>query len=185
MVSTYALDIEEVVSAGVERIIVRAGAEARLQQLSASLLQRLRFLEPPWEEGLRLAEAGYLPAPRERERDPRERWEEEAVSYDSFEPRRPRARAPEPELERRPRPARPRQEGIPLVRPSAPFERRDADGGFGEAAPPRPRASEASPARDFEAWVAREPPREREMEEILEGQERRGARRFNDASDLL
>merc|ERR1719218_164648 len=47
-----------------------------------------------------------------------------------------------------------RQEGIPLVRPSRPYERRDADGGYGDAPSARPR---------FEDWTEPDP-RRREYE---------------------
>jgi hypothetical protein len=40
-------------SVGPDRLIVLEGAEARVQQLTASFLQRLSLAEPPWEEALR------------------------------------------------------------------------------------------------------------------------------------
>ncbi len=43
MVSVYALAVSEVVSAGAERIIVRAGAEARVSQARALRFARLRL----------------------------------------------------------------------------------------------------------------------------------------------
>lgn len=52
VVSTYALDVSEILSAGMDRVIVAEGAEARVEQLSMSLLQRLQLTAPPWEEDL-------------------------------------------------------------------------------------------------------------------------------------
>lgn len=52
IVSTYALDVSEILSAGMDRVIVAEGAEARVEQLSVSLLQRLQLTAPPWEEEL-------------------------------------------------------------------------------------------------------------------------------------
>jgi len=49
VVSTYALDVSEILSAGMDRVIVAEGAEARVEQLSVSLLQRLQLTAPPWE----------------------------------------------------------------------------------------------------------------------------------------
>ena len=52
VVSAYAVDVGEILSAGADRIVVRDGAEARVEQLSQSLLQRLELTAPPWEEDL-------------------------------------------------------------------------------------------------------------------------------------
>jgi len=53
VVSCYALSVEEVVSVGPDRIVVRQSAESRVQQLTQSLLQRLALAEAPWEENMR------------------------------------------------------------------------------------------------------------------------------------
>ena len=52
IVSTYAIDVSEILSSGMDRIIVADGAEARVEQLSSSLLQRLKLTAPPWEDDL-------------------------------------------------------------------------------------------------------------------------------------
>ena len=52
VISTYAVDVSEILSSGMDRIIVADGAEARVEQLSASLLQRLQLTAPPWEDDL-------------------------------------------------------------------------------------------------------------------------------------
>ena len=52
VVSTYAIDVSEILSSGADRIIVAEGAEARVEQLSSSLLQRLQLAAPPWEDDL-------------------------------------------------------------------------------------------------------------------------------------
>jgi sporulation protein YlmC with PRC-barrel domain len=48
LVSTYQLDAEEIRSIGRERVMVRAGAESRLQQLSRSIFEQLGLGKPPW-----------------------------------------------------------------------------------------------------------------------------------------
>ena len=53
VVSTYAVDVGEILSVGMDRIILAEGAESRVEQLSASLLQRLQLTAPPWEDDLR------------------------------------------------------------------------------------------------------------------------------------
>lgn len=59
-VSTYALPVKEVVASSTERIIVKAGAEARAKQLTMSFLQRLSLADPPWE----VRSFSHLPLPR-------------------------------------------------------------------------------------------------------------------------
>ena len=53
VVSTYAVDTADVLSAGPDRVVVAAGAEQRLQQLTSGALQRLALYEPPWEAAYR------------------------------------------------------------------------------------------------------------------------------------
>ena len=73
VVSTYALDVSEILSAGMDRVIVAEGAEARIEQLTASLLQRLQLTAPPWEEDM--AEYGdYYAQDLQREQQ-RMEWE--------------------------------------------------------------------------------------------------------------
>ena len=50
VISTYAVDVREVIDAGRERILVEDGCEQRVEQLSVSLLQRLELAGTPWEE---------------------------------------------------------------------------------------------------------------------------------------
>jgi sporulation protein YlmC with PRC-barrel domain len=49
LISTYELSMEEVVSAGPDRLIVYEGAEDRINQLTVGLLERLGIGRPPWE----------------------------------------------------------------------------------------------------------------------------------------
>jgi sporulation protein YlmC with PRC-barrel domain len=49
MVSTYELEIEEIVSSGPDRLIVFEGAEQRLIQLSVGVLERLGIGRAPWD----------------------------------------------------------------------------------------------------------------------------------------
>ena len=53
VLSTYAVNCSEVVSVGPDRIVVAAGAESRVQQLSSGVMQRLALYEPPWEAAYR------------------------------------------------------------------------------------------------------------------------------------
>ena len=53
IVSTYSLPVSEVVGVYPERIVVREGAQSKLQQMSTGILQRLTLYEPPWEEAYR------------------------------------------------------------------------------------------------------------------------------------
>ncbi len=49
ILSTYSLSIYELVSSGPDRLIVFAGAQERLEQLSVGLLERLGLGEPSWK----------------------------------------------------------------------------------------------------------------------------------------
>ncbi len=97
MVSTYELEIEEIVSSGPDRLIVFEGAEQRLVQLTVGLLERMGIGRAPWE---RDDDEAYVPPIRTdnqlptglrtpiatpmREREPaiQETWDE-----DNWEPR--------------------------------------------------------------------------------------------------
>ena len=76
--------------------------------------------------------------------------------------------------------------GIPLVRRAAPAERRDADGRYGEPQQQqqaRQQAyADAADAQPFEAWVAREPARQREE---VAAQRRGSPGGFSEREDLL
>jgi len=149
VVSTYAVDVSEIIQCGQERVIVAEDAESRVEQLSVSVLQRLTLTAPPWEE-----EEAYDDAYADEyyyDRAPYAR--DEYAAY--FDRRRERTGAPPPmqmEDDRRRRrqrqnapPSDERRRGIPLVRSPEPYERRDIDGGYGE--PSR---------RSFSDWVVRE-----------------------------
>ena len=92
VVSTYAIDVSEILSSGADRIIVAEGAEARVEQLSSSLLQRLQLAAPPWEDDL--ADYGdyyardYARDYEAFESDTRERRRYYDDAYDAFERRR-------------------------------------------------------------------------------------------------
>jgi hypothetical protein len=158
VVSTYAIDVSEILSSGADRIIVAEGAEARVEQLSSSLLQRLQLAAPPWEDDL--ADYGDYYArdyARDYEAFESEQRERRRDYYDAFE----RSRSSYAEVDSARRPARddaPR--GVPLVRPNEPFERRDADGGYGDRPQPRQRQQRerdyANYARPFDEWVVEE-----------------------------
>ena len=146
VVSAYAVDVSEILSSGAERIIVADGAEARVEQLSASLLQRLQLAAPPWEDDLAVYGDYYasdLAADEAYERERRERAERDAFA-------RKRAYAPE----RAPR-ERDAPRGVPLVRPNAVYERRDADGGYGDR--PAVARQPSRSTRPFDDWVEEDP----------------------------
>ena len=152
VVSTYAVDVSEILSAGLDRVIVADGAESRVEQLTASLLQRLQLTAPPWEDDLATYADYYEQDERARvaaEMDARARFEDARWrnrGYDrDYDRGYEREREPQRQI---------RREGIPLVRPSRPYERRDADGGYGDAPSARPR---------FEDWTEPDP-RRREYE---------------------
>jgi sporulation protein YlmC with PRC-barrel domain len=137
VISTYAVDVREVIDAGRERILVEDGCEQRVEQLSVSLLQRLELAGTPWEE-----EEAFLQDPYYNNESSRrgvgrrttsyydEYEEEEMIRY---EQRRRRQREQQQQQSRRREPQRQQQrerrkEGIPLMRPTQSYERMDADG---------------------------------------------------------
>ena len=148
VVSTYAVDIAEVITCGQERIIVAEDAESRVEQLSMSVLQRLSLTAPPWEEeemyGEEYYDYGY--AEYDARRGQRRAQDEYAAYFD-----RRRERGAPMEARASSKSTR-RREGIPLVRPTQPYERRDVDGGYGD----RP---------GFADWMVRDT-RERDMETV-------------------
>ena len=128
VISTYAVDIREVIRCGQERIIVSEGAESRVEQLSVSVLQRLSLTVPPWEEEMEAyGDPYYDDAYEYASRAPPRARRVAADEYAAFSERRRR----EPTRENAARSSRAR-EGIPLVRPTQPYERRDVDGGYGD-----------------------------------------------------
>ena len=141
VVSTYAVDIGEVIRCGQERIIVAEDAESRVEQLSVSVLQRLSLTVPPWEEDMEMYGDPYYDDYYVENGRGVSRTRRAEDEYAAFAERRRRdergAPAPAPQARSRAR------EGIPLVRPTQPYERRDSDGGYGD----RP---------GFSDWVVRE-----------------------------
>jgi len=178
VVSTYAVDVTEILSTGMDRIILAEGAESRVEQLSASLLQRLQLTAPPWEDDL-AAYADYyeadVRAAQQAEWERQQAWASARQSQmDSAQRMRrddyyapPPPQAQQTQRERYYQDSR-SMEGIPLVRPNQPFERRDADGGYGERPPPQRQRQQQSMeqpggGRAIGDWMVREE-RRREME---------------------
>ena len=136
VISTYAVDVREVIDAGRERILVEDGCEQRVEQLSVSLLQRLELAGTPWEEEEAFLQDPYYNNESSRRGAGRrttsyydEYEEEEMIRY---EQRRRRQREQQQQSRRR-EPQRQQQrerrkEGIPLMRPTQSYERMDADG---------------------------------------------------------
>ncbi len=60
VISTYELDVNEIIAVGRDRIIVTEGMEERLTQLSKGILERIGLGKPPWEQEF---EDEYLPPP--------------------------------------------------------------------------------------------------------------------------
>ncbi|MEN9245318.1 MAG: PRC-barrel domain-containing protein [Thermostichales cyanobacterium SRBZ-1_bins_19] len=79
LVSTYQLDAEEIRSMGRDRIMVRAGAETRLEQLSRSIFEQLGLGKPPWlQEAMPPALPSAATGPAAEEEEYEERYEEDA-----------------------------------------------------------------------------------------------------------
>ncbi len=60
LISTYLLDVNEVIAVGRERIVVTEGMEERMEQLTKGILETLGLGKPPWEQEY---EEDYLPPP--------------------------------------------------------------------------------------------------------------------------
>lgn len=58
LISTYELDVNEIIAVGRDRIIVTEGMEERLTQITKGVLERLGLGKPPWEQEF---EDEYLP----------------------------------------------------------------------------------------------------------------------------
>jgi len=189
IVSTYSLNVVEVVTAGPGRIIAKEGAERRLDQLTSGIAERLG-IDPPWAESYgydyepygyemeyerpqprRYSEDTYVPAePRRRER--LAVASKGRTGYDREGPdrrtRRADPRAQDLERDRSMADEPPSSTGtvqIPLYdfsdrRPA--YQRRDADGRLGES----PSRREPRPAsKRFDQWVVEEKSQTRELEE--------------------
>jgi len=137
LISTYEMDIYEIVAVGRDRIIVTEGMEDRLVQLTKGLLERLGLGKPAWEQdyedeyyapptssytsGNALgsgSRGSYNPAPtgrplyrREELRPEREAWEEEDNwGEERVPPARRQARMEPPERSQPSRRGEPRTE---------------------------------------------------------------------------
>lgn len=66
LISTYELDVNEIIAVGRDRIIVTEGMEDRMTQLSKGLLERLGLGKAPWEDDF---EDDYMPNPTNINRD--------------------------------------------------------------------------------------------------------------------
>ena len=132
VISTYAVDVREVIDTGRERIMVEDGCEQRVEQLSVSLLQRLELSGTPWEEEEAFLQDPYYNNEPRRVAGRRmpsyydEYEEEEMIRYEQRRRRQreQQSRRREPQRQQRQK----RKEGIPLMRPTQPYERMDADG---------------------------------------------------------
>ena len=156
VVSTYAVDVVEILDCGTERIIVAEDAESRVEQLSMSVLQRLALTVPPWEEEEMMfgSDAYYDDVYYDdygRAVPSRSRRRADVDEYEAFFRRRGGAARG---VEQRQSSGSPVREGIPLMRPTQAYERRDVDGGYGD----RP---------GFSDWVVRDDRRQsREYETV-------------------
>ncbi|PZU95422.1 MAG: PRC-barrel domain protein [Pseudanabaena sp.] len=151
LISTYELDVNEIIAVGRDRIIVTEGMEDRMTQLSKGLLERLGLGKAPWEDdfddeymvppttsmrdnalssGTR---SSYSPPPQqqrpvyrqEQSWDDGDNWAEERVPVNPPQQQRRQARA-----EIRPEPSR------PIVPPPAPIDDYDDYDDFEESYPP-------------------------------------------------
>jgi Uncharacterized protein conserved in bacteria len=50
LISTYEIDVNEIIAVGRDRIIVTEGMEERMTQLTRGLLERIGLGKPPWED---------------------------------------------------------------------------------------------------------------------------------------
>jgi len=135
LISTYELDVNEIIAVGRDRIIVTEGMEERMTQLTKGILERIGLGKPPWEQefedeylpptsvsgnalGAGARSSSYRPAPprsqerpvyrREEAWDDEDNWAEERVP-----PRR--------------QPARFQQQQKPIAPPPVTSDRYDDD----------------------------------------------------------
>ena len=138
VVSTYAVDVGEILSVGMDRIILAEGAESRVEQLSASLLQRLQLTAPPWEDDLATYADYYEADVRARQQAEWERqqaWAQQGYQQRGYQQQQARYNPTRGTYSEDYYPPPPPAAGIPLVCPNQPYERRDADGGYGDRPP--------------------------------------------------
>ena len=169
-VSTYLIDVSEVVQVGQDRIIILAGAEKRLKQLSVGIFGQMSLASPVWEKeqvyGMNEKERmdyDYMMQDKERQQmysnsysgQLQRRWELPEPSM-QYAPSRTRQQQQQQQQQKRREPT-----GIPIVSPPPPYRRRDADGGFGERPPIRQQQRQQQSYRDsrdppsipFDEWV--------------------------------
>lgn len=160
VVSTYAVDVGEILSVGMDRIILAEGAESRVEQLSASLLQRLQLTAPPWEDDLATYADYYEADVRARQQAEWERqqaWAQQGYQQRGYQQQARYNPTPRTYSEDYYSAPPPPAAGIPLVRPNQPYERRDADGGYGDRPPQGERRGGASGGgRAIGDWMVRD-----------------------------
>ena len=117
------------------------GRGSRVEQLSASLLQRLQLTAPPWEDDLATYADYYEADVRARQQAEWERqqaWAQQGYQQRGYQQQQARYNpTPGTYSEDYYAAPPPPAAGIPLVRPNQPYERRDADGGYGDRPPGR------------------------------------------------
>jgi len=178
VISTYAVDVREVLDAGKERILVEDGTEQRVEQLSVSLLQRLELTGTPWDEEEAFLRDPYYSNSTQRRRNNNNSFydefeEEEMIRFEQRQrsqqqQQQQRMRSSSQRITREqqkqpPQMMRRKKEGIPLMRPTEPYERKDYDGGRGQ----RPQ---------FDAYLNPVDQRQYEYEEIYDKPRERESR---------
>ena len=178
VISTYAVDVREVLDAGKERILVEDGTEQRVEQLSVSLLQRLELTGTPWDEEEAFLRDPYYSNSTQRRRNNNNSFydefeEEEMIRFEQRQrsqqqQQQQRMRSSSQRITREqqkqpPQMMRRKKEGIPLMRPTEPYERKDYDGGRGQ----RPQ---------FDAYLNPVDQRQYEYEEIYDKPRQRESR---------
>jgi sporulation protein YlmC with PRC-barrel domain len=163
LISTYEVDVNEIIAVGRERIIVTEGMEDRMTQVTKGLLERIGLGKAPWEDEF---EDDYIPpttipdalgsGKRSTYNQPPQRpvtrsqpaWDEE----DNWSDERPARRQQRPEVrtEMRAEPRRP--EPKPVMPPVDAYD--DYDDDFEEEYVSRPRADYRTETRQQirEAW---------------------------------
>ncbi|NJK34647.1 MAG: PRC-barrel domain protein [Oscillatoriales cyanobacterium SM2_2_1] len=158
LISTYEVDVNEIIAVGRERIIVTEGMEDRLVQVTKGLLERLGLGKAPWEDefeddyfpsrtvsdnalGSGSRSGSYSPPPASRPvyrreeawQEPEDNWSEERPAV--------RRRAPESRIESRPDPK-------PLIPPADDYDDLEPE----EYTPRSRRYAEDAKQQIREAW---------------------------------
>ncbi|MFN3926733.1 MAG: PRC-barrel domain-containing protein [Pseudanabaenaceae cyanobacterium] len=119
LISTYEIDVNEIIAVGRDRIIVTEGMEERMTQLTRGLLERIGLGKPPWEDDFEDIEMPvtnfrdnnalptgqkFNPTPRTTYRRP-DTWDDaDNWAQERTPPARRQARAEPPRVEPRPEP---------------------------------------------------------------------------------